>query len=87
MGTAAFKSYKNGYYNFCFENGEELSFEGVHHCVLKQYVLTNDKSLIDRDFGIMFFEDGNDDTIYRVESLKPPLINKYENIISCVVTV
>jgi hypothetical protein len=29
MGTAAFKSYKNGYYNFWCENGDELSFDGV----------------------------------------------------------
>ena len=69
MGIAAFKSYKNGYYNFWCENGEELSFDGVHHCVFKQYDLTNDKSLIDKDFRIMFVEDDN--SICRVKSLKP----------------
>lgn len=71
MRTAAFKSYKNGYYNFWFENGKELSFEEVHPRVLKQYDLTNDKSLIDKDFRIAFVQDGDDDPICRVESLKP----------------
>lgn len=72
MRTAAFKSYKNGYYNFWFENGEELAFEEVHPRVLKQYDLQNDASLIDQDFRIAFVEDGaDDDVVYRVESLKP----------------
>ncbi|WP_396603042.1 hypothetical protein [Algibacter sp. R77976] len=72
MRTAAFKSFKNGYYNFWFENGEELAFEEVHPRVLKQYDLQNDASLIDQDFRITFVEDGaDDDVIYRVESLKP----------------
>ena len=65
MRTAAFKSYKNGYYNFWFENGDELAFEEVHPRVLKQYDLRNDKSLT-------FIEDGDDENpIYIVESLKP----------------
>ncbi|MGC6429932.1 MAG: hypothetical protein ACON5F_02710 [Jejuia sp.] len=72
MRTAAFKSYKNGYYTFWFENGEELVFEEVHPRVLKQFDLKNDKSLVDKDFRITFVEDGDDDDpIYRVESLKP----------------
>ena len=72
MRTAAFKSYKNGYYNFWFENGEELAFEEVYPRVLQQYDLINDTSLIDKDFRITFVEDGgDDDPIYRVESLKP----------------
>lgn len=71
MRTAAFKSFKNGYYNFWFENGEELNFEEVHPRVLKHYDLHNDASLIDKDFRITFVEDGNDDdVIYRVQSLK-----------------
>ncbi|MFH4966955.1 hypothetical protein V8G61_02020 [Gaetbulibacter sp. M240] len=72
MRTAVFKSYKNGYFTFWFENGEELAFEEVHPRVLKQYDLKNDKSLIDTDFRITFVEDDSDDeVIYRVESLKP----------------
>lgn len=72
MRTAVFKSYKNGYYKFWLENGEELAFEEVHPRALKQFDLKNDKSLIDKDFRITFVEDGNgDDVIYRVESLKP----------------
>ncbi|MDO6760934.1 hypothetical protein Q4566_12040 [Tamlana sp. 2_MG-2023] len=72
MRTAAFKSYKNGYYNFWFENGEELAFEDVHPRVLKQFDLKNDESLIDKDFKITFVEDEDgDDIFYRIESLKP----------------
>lgn len=72
MRTAVFKSYKNGYYKFWFENGEELAFEEVHPRVLKQFDLKNDKSLIDKNFRISFVEDEDgDDAIYRVESLKP----------------
>ncbi|MFD2726974.1 hypothetical protein [Hyunsoonleella rubra] len=72
MRIAAFKYYKNGYYTFWFENGEELAFEEVHPRVLKQFDLKNDKSLRDKDFKITFVEDGDDqDPIYRVESLKP----------------
>ena len=72
MRTAVFKSYKNGYFTFWFENGEELAFEEVHPRVLKQYDLKNDKSLIDTNFRITFVEDDSDDeVIYRVESLKP----------------
>ena len=71
MRIAAFKSYKDGFFNFWFENGEELAFEEVHPRVLKQFDLKNDKSLIDVDFRITFIEDGtDDDPIYRVESLK-----------------
>ncbi|GAA4280731.1 hypothetical protein [Gaetbulibacter aestuarii] len=72
MRTAVFKSYKNGYFTFWFENGEELAFEEVHPRVLKQYDLKNDKSLVDTNFRITFVEDDSDDeVIYRVESLKP----------------
>ncbi len=71
MRTAVFKSYKNGYYNFWFENGEELAFEEVHPRVLKQFDLENDKSLIDTSFRITFVEDlDGEDEIYRVQSLK-----------------
>ncbi|KJD37000.1 hypothetical protein PW52_00645 [Tamlana sedimentorum] len=72
MRTAVFKSYENGYYNFWFENGEELAFEDVHPRVLKQFDLKNDESLIDKDFKITFIEeDDGDDVIYIVQSLKP----------------
>ncbi|MCF7561235.1 hypothetical protein L3X39_11360 [Sabulilitoribacter multivorans] len=72
MRTAVFKSYKNGYFNFWFENGEELAFEEVHPRVLKQFDLKNDKSLREKNFRITFVEDEDgDDVIYRVESLKP----------------
>jgi len=74
MRTAVFKSFKNGYYTFWFENGEELAFEEVHPRVLKQFDLRNDKSLIDQEFKIVFievFDNNNEDmVIYRVESLK-----------------
>ncbi|MDO7170844.1 hypothetical protein [Mariniflexile sp. AS56] len=75
MRTAVFKSYKDGYFTFWFENGEELVFEEVHPRVLKQYDLKNDKSFVDQSFKINFVEDFEDDdkdfVIYRVESLKP----------------
>ncbi len=72
MRTAVFKSYKNGYFKFWFENGEELAFEEVHPRVLKQFDLKNDKSLVDKEFKMTFVEDEDgDDVIYRVESLKP----------------
>ncbi|MFV0540213.1 MAG: hypothetical protein ACK5MZ_03120 [Aestuariibaculum sp.] len=71
MKTAVFKSYKKGLYTFWFENGDELVFEDVHPRVLKQFDLRNDKSLIDKNFKIVFVEDADeDDVIYRVESLK-----------------
>ena len=75
METAVFKSYKNGYYTFLFDNGEDMVFEEVHPRVLKQYDLKNDKTLIDKKFGVLFvevYDDTDDDfLIYRIESLKP----------------
>ena len=72
MRTAVFKSFENGYFNFWFENGEELAFEEVHPRVLKQFDLKNDESLVDKEFRITFVEDADgDDAIYRVQSLKP----------------
>ena len=72
MRIVTFKSYKNGYYTFWFDNGDELAFEEVHPRVLKQFDLKNDKSLIDKEFRMTFVEDEDgDDVIYRVESLKP----------------
>ena len=75
METAVFKSYENGYYTFLFENGEDIVFEEVHPRVLKQYDLKNDKTLINKKFGVLFvevFDDTDDDfLIYRIESLKP----------------
>ncbi|MCF7567180.1 hypothetical protein L3X37_02220 [Sabulilitoribacter arenilitoris] len=72
MRTAVFKSYKNGYFIFWFENGEELAFEEVHPRVLKQFDLKNNKEFKDKEFRITFVEDEDgEDVIYRVESLKP----------------
>jgi hypothetical protein len=75
MREAEFLSYKEGYYTFLFENGEELIFDEIHPRVLKQFDLKNDKSLINKSFKITFievFEDSDEDfVIYRVESLKP----------------
>mgnify|MGYP000061863707 CR=1 FL=1 len=72
MRTATFKYYKQGYFIFWFENGDELAFEEVHPRVLKQFDLKNDKKLRDKEFRITFVEDeDDDDVIYRVESLKP----------------
>ena len=75
METAVFKSYENGYYTFLFENGEDMVFEEVHPRVLKQYDWKNDKTLINKKFGVLFvevFDDTDDDfLIYRIESLKP----------------
>ncbi|MCB0462459.1 MAG: hypothetical protein R2816_01190 [Flavobacteriaceae bacterium] len=75
METAVFKSYENGYYTFLFDNGEDMVFEEVHPRVLKQYDLKNDKTLINKKFGVLFvevFDDTDDDfLIYRIESLKP----------------
>lgn len=75
METAVFKSYENGYYTFLFENGQDMVFEEVHPRVLKQYDLKNDKTLINKKFGVLFvevFDDTDDDfLIYRIESLKP----------------
>lgn len=75
MQEAVFKSYKDGYYTFMFESGEDMVFDEVHPRVLKQYDLKNDKSLIDKTFRITFVEvyedDDEDFVIYRVESLKP----------------
>ncbi|GAA4888384.1 hypothetical protein GCM10023311_10350 [Flaviramulus aquimarinus] len=72
MRIAVFKSYKEGYYTFWFENGEELVFEDVHPRVLKQYDLKNNEDLIDQEFRLTFVEDADgDDVYYRIESLKP----------------
>lgn len=75
MREAEFLSYKDGYFTFLFENGEELVFDEVHPRVLKQFDLKNDKSLINKSFKITFievYEDIDEDfVIYRVESLKP----------------
>ena len=75
MEKAVFKSYKNGYYTFLFENGEDMVFEEVHPRVLKQFDLKSDISLIDKEFRVFFvevFDDADEDfIIYRIESLKP----------------
>ena len=75
METAVFRSYKNGYYTFLFENGEDMIFEEVHPRVLKQFDLKNDASLVGKEFRVSFvevFDDADEDfIIYRIESLKP----------------
>jgi hypothetical protein len=75
MELTIFKSYKNGYFTFLFENGEDMVFDEAHPRVLKQYNLKDDKTLINRTFRISFvevYDDSDDDSvIYRIESLKP----------------
>ncbi|HLV38660.1 hypothetical protein [Xanthomarina sp.] len=75
MREAEFLSYKDGYYTFLFENGEELVFDEVHPRVLKQFDLKNDENYVNQAFKITFvevFQDNDEDfVIYRVESLKP----------------
>ncbi|GGK21316.1 hypothetical protein GCM10007962_14310 [Yeosuana aromativorans] len=75
MIEAVFISYKDGYFKFLFETGEEMVFEEVHPRALKQYDLKNDKSLIGKSFLVSFIEvieDADEDfVIYRIESLKP----------------
>ncbi|HZW62024.1 MAG TPA: hypothetical protein VFF15_00105 [Flavobacteriaceae bacterium] len=74
MEIAVFKSYKNGYYTFEFDNGEDMVFEEAHPKVLSQYNLKTDKELVGKTFQLTFsevFEDTDDDlVIYRIESLK-----------------
>ncbi len=74
MIEAVFISYKDGYFKFLFESGEEMVFEEVHPRVLKQFDLKNDKNLIGKSFKVSFIEiieDSDDDfVIYRIESLK-----------------
>ena len=75
MKTAVFKYYKNGYFTFWFDNGEEMVFDEVHPRVLKQYNLIEDKTLVDQAFRISFvevYDDTDEDLVmYRIESLKP----------------
>ena len=75
MREAEFLSYKDGYYTFLFEDGEELVFDEVHPRVLNQFDLKNDESYINQAFKITFvevFQNNDEDfVIYRVESLKP----------------
>ena len=75
MRVAEFLSFKEGFYTFLFENGEELIFDEIHPRVLNQFDLKNDTSLINKSFRITFIEvsENNDEdfVIYRVENLKP----------------
>lgn len=74
MSEAIFTSYKNGFFTFLFESGEEMIFDEVHPRALKQYDLKNDKSLIGKSFKVVFIEiesSNEDEVIYRVENLKP----------------
>lgn len=75
MIEAVFISYKDGYFKFLFETGEEMVFEEVHPRALKQFDLKNDSSLIGKSFLVSFIEvieDADEDfVIYRIESLKP----------------
>lgn len=74
---AVFKSFKNGYYTFIFENGVEMVFEELHPKILLKYDLKNNSSLIDNLFNLSFSEiiadDEDDLIIYRIEYLE--LIN------------
>lgn len=75
MVEAVFISYKDGYFKFLFETGEEMVFEEVHPRALKQYDLKNNKTLIGKSFMVSYIEvieDADEDfVIYRIESLKP----------------
>tara|TARA_R110000868_G_scaffold720_5_gene5270 strand:- start:15284 stop:15514 length:231 start_codon:yes stop_codon:yes gene_type:complete len=75
MIEAVFLSYKDGYFKFLFESGEDMIFEEVHPRALKQFDLKNDKSLVGKSFRVSFvevIEDSEEDfVIYRIESLKP----------------
>ncbi|MCX7550915.1 hypothetical protein [Xanthomarina sp. F2636L] len=74
MREAEFLEYKDGFYTFLFENGEELVFDEIHPRVLSQFDLKNDESYINKSFKIRFIEvngSHDDSIIYRVESLKP----------------
>ena len=75
METAVFMSYKNGYYTFLFDNGEDMVFEEIHPRVSKQFDLKNDSSLVGKEFRVSFVEvldvTDEDFLIYRIESLKP----------------
>lgn len=74
MTTAVFKSYKNGYYTFEFETGEDMVFEEIHPKALYKYNLKSDSSYIDKEFQLTYseyIEDTDQDLmIYRIESLK-----------------
>ena len=75
MKKAEFLFYKDGFYTFLFEDGEELVFDEIHPRVLSQFDLKNDESYINQSFKINFIEvageNEEDFVIYRVESLKP----------------
>ena len=75
MIEAVFLSYKDGYFKFLFESGEDMIFEEVHPRALKQFDLKSDKSLVGKSFRVSFvevIEDSEEDfVIYRIESLKP----------------
>jgi len=74
MQTAVFKSYKNGFYKFLFNNGTEIMFDDVLPKVLAKFDLRNDNSLLDTEFYISFTEEldrkDQDLVIYTIMSLK-----------------
>jgi len=74
MQTAVFKSYKNGFYKFLFNNGTEIMFDDVLPKVLVKFDLRNDNSLLDTEFYITFTEEldrkDQDLVIYTIMSLK-----------------
>ncbi|MCA0931820.1 hypothetical protein LCM02_05100 [Lutimonas saemankumensis] len=75
--TCIFKSFKNGYYTFVFEDGLEMVFEEIHPKILLKYDLKNDSKLRGNLFHLYFSEYMSDDevdfVIYRIEYLE--LIN------------
>lgn len=73
MISAQFKSYRDGYYHFVFETGEDMAFDQVHPKVLYHYNLKEDESLIDAMFLLTFSEQFEDDDhiTYIIDSLKP----------------
>lgn len=74
MQTAVFKSYKNGFYTFLFNNGSEIMFDEVSPKVLAKFDLKNDNALLDREFYIIFKEEldkeDQDLVVYTIMNLK-----------------
>lgn len=74
MQTAVFKSYKNGFYTFLFNNGSEIMFDEVSPKVLAKFDLKKDNALLDREFYIIFKEEldkeDQDLVVYTIMNLK-----------------
>lgn len=69
-----FKSYKDGYYTFAFDNAVTIVFEELRSNLLIKYDLKNDTSLINCMFLLSYSENIADDEedliIYKIEYLE-----------------